>query len=78
MSRKDLRCIGVYQFWKPVAAESYLAVLIACDLQKPDKSKVSGGHEAWTEGIPSIYGGFKGHKHEPTFFVVWEMDSGEG
>ena len=67
-----------YQRWKYVAAEDSLLALITFDLQKPDTSKVYGGHEAWTEGIPSIYGGFKGHKHVPTFFVVWEMDGGEG
>ena len=48
------------------------------NIQKPDKIKVSGGHEVWTEGIPSMYGDFAGHKHEPTFFVVWEMDDAQG
>ena len=44
--------------------------------QKPDNTVHSGGHEAWTEGIPSIYGRFSGHWHDPTFFVVWETEEG--
>ncbi|KAL8795148.1 MAG: hypothetical protein Q9195_002303 [Heterodermia aff. obscurata] len=45
-------------------------------LTKADNSVVSGGHEVWTEGIPSIYGPFAGHLHDPTFLIVWETEEG--
>lgn len=45
-------------------------------LTKADNTVVSGGHEVWTEGIPSIYGPFAGHLHDPTFLIVWDTEEG--
>ncbi|MCJ1460821.1 hypothetical protein MMC28_011203 [Mycoblastus sanguinarius] len=45
-------------------------------LYKADGSVEKGGKQAWEKGLPTVYGPFKSHLHEPNFLVCTETKYG--